>query len=131
VTRAEDGQVVYEAAYLPYGQTRAECSSGAFANCNASFAPKYKYNFKELDAAGYYDYGARRYDPTTGRFLSADSATADGFNRYAYVSNNPLGFVDPSGHAKQLGDGASQTPNEAYQSTQQMGERITGRLLVQ
>jgi RHS repeat-associated protein len=98
VTRAEDGQVVYEAAYLPYGQTRSECSGG-FANCTASYAPKYRFNFKELDAAGYYDYGARRYDPQTGRFLSADSVTTDGYNRYAYTSNNPLKYVDPTGHA--------------------------------
>ena len=38
-----------------------------------------------------------------GRFLSADPFvqfpdTTQGFNRYSYVSNNPLSFVDPTGH---------------------------------
>src|SRR5262249_5014830 len=47
---------------------------------------------------GFYDYGARLYDPKTGRFLSADTSTADGYNRYAYAGNNPLRYNDPSGH---------------------------------
>ncbi len=44
----------------------------------------------------------RIYDPTVARFLSADPfaaspLTSQGFNRYSYVSNSPLGFVDPTG----------------------------------
>jgi hypothetical protein len=45
-----------------------------------------------------YDFGARLYNPCTGRFFSADTSTADGFNRYTFVSNNPLRHRDPSGH---------------------------------
>jgi hypothetical protein len=46
---------------------------------------------------------ARYYDPTVGRFLTADSIVPDpfssqGWNGYTYVANNPLRFVDPSGH---------------------------------
>jgi hypothetical protein len=46
---------------------------------------------------------ARIYEPTIGRFMSADSVVPDPtdlqtFNRYSYVSNNPLSFTDPSGH---------------------------------
>lgn len=45
----------------------------------------------------------RVYDPILGRFFSADPfvqfpASTQGFNRYAYVLNNPLSFTDPSGH---------------------------------
>lgn len=46
---------------------------------------------------------ARWYDPNTGRFINED--TFDGelddplsLNLYAYVKNNPLRYVDPSGH---------------------------------
>ena len=46
----------------------------------------------------------RVYDPAIGRFLSADPYVksmdaGQGWNRYAYVSNNPLAFTDPSGFA--------------------------------
>ena len=45
----------------------------------------------------------RIYDPYLGRFLSADPVLQDplnmqSFNRYSYVWNNPLSFVDPSGN---------------------------------
>jgi hypothetical protein len=44
----------------------------------------------------------RVQDAVTGRFLSADPyitepGNTQGFNRYAYVQNNPLTFTDPSG----------------------------------
>jgi RHS repeat-associated protein len=54
-------------------------------------------------SVGFYDYGARSYDPALGRFLQADSivpnpANPQSLNRYAYVLNNPLKYTDPSGH---------------------------------
>jgi RHS repeat-associated protein len=44
----------------------------------------------------------RIYDPTIGRFLSADpyvgdAADAQEYNRYSYLGNDPLGGTDPSG----------------------------------
>jgi hypothetical protein len=47
----------------------------------------------------------RVYDPVLGRFLSADPYVDDAgdsqaYNRYTYVSNNPLGYTDPSGYIK-------------------------------
>jgi len=46
---------------------------------------------------------AREYLPSLGRFLSADSivpgaGNPQALNRYAYVFNNALRYVDPSGH---------------------------------
>jgi len=54
---------------------------------------------KELDPNGLMYYGARYYDPLTGRFITSDDAT-DGVNWYAYVANNPMKFVDPDGRFK-------------------------------
>lgn len=47
----------------------------------------------------------RVYDPMLGRFLSADPYVDDAgdsqsYNRYSYVSNNPLNHTDPSGFFK-------------------------------
>jgi len=46
--------------------------------------------------------GARYYDPLVGRFLQADTylgqvGNPQSLNRYAYVENNPVNAVDPSG----------------------------------
>ena len=48
-------------------------------------------------------YNARYYSPLLGRFISADTVVPDPnspqhFNRYSYANNNPLKFVDPTGH---------------------------------
>lgn len=59
------------------------------------------YSGKEMDRSGLYYHGVRYYAPWLWRWVSADPAgDEDGLNRYAFVSNNPLRFVDPSGGAK-------------------------------
>ncbi len=54
-------------------------------------------------AIGLYYYGARWYDPALGRFVQADTIVPDmnnsqAYDRYVYVYNNPLRYIDPSGH---------------------------------
>jgi hypothetical protein len=41
-------------------------------------------------------FNARWYDAETARFISEDSAR-DGWNWFAYVENNPLRYIDPTG----------------------------------
>jgi hypothetical protein len=43
-----------------------------------------------------YYFNARWYDPTLGRFITEDPIK-DGVNWFAYVSNNPLNRIDPTG----------------------------------
>ncbi|WP_134218332.1 RHS repeat-associated core domain-containing protein [Pelotomaculum sp. FP] len=55
------------------------------------------------EESGLYYLRARYYDPTIGRFISRDSYGGDitnplSLNSYTYVENNPLGYIDPSGH---------------------------------
>jgi len=57
------------------------------------------------DGTGLLYYGARYYDLRLGRFLSADTIAPrkelpQSRNRYSHVLNNPLKYVDPSGHCE-------------------------------
>ena len=61
------------------------------------------YTFQEqLDNIGLIHMNGRVYDPSIGRFISADPTVPDplysqSFNRYSYVYNSPLVYIDPSG----------------------------------
>ena len=75
--------------------------------CTTTFAAcAYGFTGKERDTESGNDYFfARYYSSAAGRFLSpdpsglgfADPANPQSLNQYAYVMNNPLTFVDPSG----------------------------------
>jgi RHS repeat-associated protein len=56
----------------------------------------YTYTNQEQDKSGLMHYDSRYYDPDLGRFLQPDSFDVP--NKYAYVSNDPVNKVDPSGH---------------------------------
>ena len=56
----------------------------------------------QMQEGDIYFYNARWYDPLLGRFLQADTIVpptqgTQGFDRFAYVNNNPLLYTDPSG----------------------------------
>ena len=54
--------------------------------------------YHDSDIVAYY-LRARFYDPSIRRFLTRDTLTLGGSsNLYTYASNNPLSYVDPSGH---------------------------------
>ncbi|WP_430112229.1 polymorphic toxin-type HINT domain-containing protein [Paenibacillus sp. B1-33] len=64
----------------------------------------FRYSGEYWDAATNLQYlRARWYDPSIGRFINEDTYEGElgnplSQNLYAYVKNNPLKYVDPSGH---------------------------------
>jgi RHS repeat-associated protein len=92
VTDASGG-VVGTQGYYPFGETRY--STGAL------FTDKLYTGQQQNSYIKLYWYGSRWYDPALGRFISPDTITpggVEGLNRYAYVINNPINYIDPSGH---------------------------------
>ncbi len=92
-----NGASVQESDYYPFGAERV------IANLVDN---RYKFTGKERDAeSGLDDFGARYYASNLGRFVSPDLIFADqqpsdpqSWNLYTYVRNNPLRFIDPTGH---------------------------------
>ena len=57
------------------------------------------------ESTGLYYLNARYYDPKNGRFLTEDTHRGevndpDTLHLYAYCANDPINYVDPSGHNK-------------------------------
>ncbi len=77
--------------------TRTYDSFGMLAAANGTVVNPFMYAGRDLDQeTGIYDYRARYYDPSSGRFLSEDPAEDD-LNLYVYVRNSPTNSTDPFG----------------------------------
>ena len=94
LTTDASGNRVGELRYTPYGVTRYEWGNTPTNR---------RYTGQRWEGVGLYDYRARFYSPSLGRFISADVVVAapgkpQSLNRYAYVYNSPLCYTDPTGH---------------------------------
>ena len=119
-----DGRILNNAGSYEYqyyikdhlGNVRIVCNSAAVIQSEQHYYPfglnmegnftatvynqKYRYNGKELyGGLGWYDYGARYYDPSVGRFTGVDplAEMMPGYSPYAYTFNNPMIHTDPTG----------------------------------
>ncbi|AQX04802.1 sugar-binding protein [Elizabethkingia meningoseptica] len=88
-------EIIEENNYYPFGLKHQGYNSTSLANN----AYQYKYNGKELQETGMYDYGARMYMPDLGRWGTHDdlSELQLHYSPYSYVYNNPIFFNDPTG----------------------------------
>lgn len=90
------GTVIQKNHYYPFGTAFAETST------TEQGKQPYKYNNKELDqmhGLNIYDYSARHYESTIGRFITIDPMAEKYYSisPYVYCANNPLKYIDPTG----------------------------------
>jgi RHS repeat-associated protein len=102
------GAVTATYGYHPYGDNDGNLTKGD--NNTANPTNPFRFNDKRFDSgSGSIDMGARRYDPSTARFLSVDyyrgalddvGLATDPLtqNRYGFAGGNPINFVEVDGH---------------------------------
>ena len=67
--------------------------------CEEQVANRFRFNAQQYDPVSQQYYlRARFYNPVIARFTQEDTYRGDGLNLYAYCRNNPVYYVDPSGH---------------------------------
>lgn len=102
ILRASDGSVIQKLEYDEFGRVLQDTRSGELA---IGFAG----GLSDWDTK-LVRFGARDYDPVTGRWTSKDPILFQGgdTNLYGYVMNDPVNFVDSNGlWAVQVGVGVS------------------------
>jgi RHS repeat-associated protein len=92
-----NGNIIGQQGHYPFGDSW-------YAQNTSS---KWQFTSYENDSESGNEYAQARYDVTRlGRFLSPDhmagsTANPQSLNRYSYVTNDPIGLVDPSGLSPQ------------------------------
>ncbi|REC41838.1 hypothetical protein DRF67_21030 [Chryseobacterium pennipullorum] len=91
-------EIIEENNYYPFGLKHGTDNPNV-----GNRAYQYKYNGKELQETGMYDYHARHYMPDIGRWISQDPLSEEyrRWSPYNYAVDNPIRFIDPDGMSVQ------------------------------
>lgn len=98
VSYRSDGQETRTQSYKPWGELRP--------GPGTSLPTDRTYTGQSWEEVELHYFNARWYDGALGRFAQADSIVPDGvqgLDRYAFVNNNPLKYIDPSGNNPECG----------------------------
>jgi RHS repeat-associated protein len=91
-------QKVARQQFTPYGESRAAANPATWPDATHGYL-----GLPQDAATGYSDLGARKYDPSLGRFISADPilevADPNQLGGYTYAGDNPVRGADPTGLA--------------------------------
>jgi RHS repeat-associated protein len=98
--------LVGDVAYAPFGETYSpDPSSPMYVSFTGQQPDTTSTPGQDTTPPGLYDFLYREYNPTQGRWISPDRAglsavdptNPQSWNRYVYVLNNPLRYIDPTG----------------------------------
>jgi RHS repeat-associated protein len=109
--------------YMPFGEEIASSTGGrnSAQGYGGGDSIRQKFTQKERDIESDLDFfNARYYSSALGRFTSADTfggklTNPQSLNLYSYVMNNPLKWIDPTGHR-------AQDPNDPIKPTEDKDE---------
>ncbi len=110
----EAGEVVWEAAYKTWGETRGVIERASAASGGAVARNTLRFQGQQVDDETGLHYNRHRYyDPQVGRFIGKDPIRlVGGVNMFQY-GPNPISWIDPLGLASTLdGAGNSVSMNE-------------------
>jgi RHS repeat-associated protein len=86
-----NGEVIWSATYTAFGEATLDPASTIINNLRA---PGQYYD----EETGLYYNNQRYYDPTVGRYITADPIGLEGgINLFTYCLNNPINLIDPLG----------------------------------
>ena len=93
-------EIIEESNYYPFG-LKHKGYNNTIAGGN-DVAQQWKYNVKEFNedlGINWYDFGARNYEASLGRWMNVDplADNYESFSPYNFVANNPLIYYDPDG----------------------------------
>jgi len=94
--------------YYPFGmRIRYDINSPLSAITSTNPALKYGFNGKEMNddlGLNMYDYGARFYQPDTGRWFTPDALAEMYYSdsTYGYALNSPIMYIDPDGNQVEM-----------------------------
>ena len=97
------GNPIERLSYDPWGKRRNVNGSESDIEIEGTKSSRGYTSHEMLDNIALVHMNGRVYDPQIGRFISADpnidgADDTQGYNRYAYVRNNPGTLLDPSGY---------------------------------
>ncbi len=109
-------EIISEKHFYPFGLQLKGFNTDVSPNSN-SMAEKFAFNGKENNpelGLKWYDFGARNYEASLGRWMNIDPLAEKylNYSTYNYTLNNPIVYVDPDGARVEFADNLSNEDRE-------------------